>query len=61
MVGERGGAAGAMRRMFIATDADGHVLGYITFSPVYGRRSGWLHDLSRRRPDAPPGRWRPSS
>src|SRR5262249_17475086 len=23
--------------------------------PVYGSRPGWMHDLSRRRPDAPPG------
>jgi lysylphosphatidylglycerol synthetase-like protein (DUF2156 family) len=55
MVGERGGRAGRLRRLFVATDDAGGVLGYITFSPVYGRHAGWLHDLSRRVPDAAPG------
>ena len=31
------------------------MLAYVSFSPVYGTQSGWLHDLSRRRPDAPAG------
>lgn len=55
MVGERGGTAQPHRRLFVARDEGGAVLGYVSFSPVYGTRSGWLHDLSRRRPDAPPG------
>jgi lysylphosphatidylglycerol synthetase-like protein (DUF2156 family) len=55
MVGERGGPAGHLRRLFIASDDSGAPLGYITFSPVFGREAGWLHDLSRRTPDAPPG------
>jgi len=55
MVGERGGRAAALRRLFVALDGERKVLGYITFSPVYGERAGWLHDLSRRLPDAPPG------
>ena len=55
MVGERGGAAQGYRRLFVAQDESGSVLAYVSFSPVYGARSGWLHDLSRRRPDAPPG------
>lgn len=55
MVGERGGQAAALRRLFVALDPNGDVLGYVSFSPAYGRQSGWLHDLSRRRPDAPPG------
>jgi lysylphosphatidylglycerol synthetase-like protein (DUF2156 family) len=55
MVGERGGCAQAYRRLFVAQDDTGSVLGYVCFSPVFGARSGWLHDLSRRRPDAPPG------
>jgi lysylphosphatidylglycerol synthetase-like protein (DUF2156 family) len=55
MVGQRGGAAQPHRRLFVARDEGGSVLGYISFSPVYGTRSGWLHDLSRRHPDAPPG------
>ncbi len=55
MVGQVGGQAQAQRRLFVARDQDGRVLAYLSFSPVFGRRAGWLHDLSRRRPDAPPG------
>jgi len=55
MVGERKGAVASQRRLFVATGADGALLGYITFSPVYGAHAGWLHDLSRRRPTATPG------
>jgi lysylphosphatidylglycerol synthetase-like protein (DUF2156 family) len=55
MVGQRGGPAQPSRRLFAALDEAGTVLAYVSFSPVYGTRSGWLHDLSRRRPDAPPG------
>lgn len=55
MVGERGGQAQPRRRLFVATDDAGTALGYVSFSPVYGEHPGWLHDLSRRRPDAPPG------
>jgi lysylphosphatidylglycerol synthetase-like protein (DUF2156 family) len=55
MVGQRTGSAQSLRRLFLARDDAGSVLGYISFSPVYGNRSGWLHDLSRRHPDAPPG------
>jgi lysylphosphatidylglycerol synthetase-like protein (DUF2156 family) len=55
MVGERKGPIASLRRLFVATGADGDLLGYITFSPVYGPHAGWLHDLSRRRPDATPG------
>ena len=55
MVGQRGGPAQPSRRLFAALDGAGVVLAYVSFSPVYGTQSGWLHDLSRRRPDAPPG------
>jgi lysylphosphatidylglycerol synthetase-like protein (DUF2156 family) len=55
MVGQRGGPTQASRRLFAALDETGIVLAYVSFSPVYGTQSGWLHDLSRRRPDAPPG------
>lgn len=54
MVGERDGAAAGLRRLFVALK-DGDPLAYVSFSPVYGERAGWLHDLSRRAPDAPPG------
>jgi lysylphosphatidylglycerol synthetase-like protein (DUF2156 family) len=55
MVGQRGGRAQPSRRLFAALDEAGTVLAYVSFSPVYGTQSGWLHDLSRRRPDAPAG------
>jgi lysylphosphatidylglycerol synthetase-like protein (DUF2156 family) len=55
MTGQRGGPAQSRRRLFVAHDASGVLLGYVSFSPVFGAESGWLHDLSRRRPDAPPG------
>ena len=55
MVGQRGGPAQPSRRLFAALDEAGNVLAYVSFSPVYGTQSGWLHDLSRRRPGAPPG------
>jgi lysylphosphatidylglycerol synthetase-like protein (DUF2156 family) len=51
LVGERGGA---LRRLFVGR-VDGTPVGYISYSPVYGSRPGWMHDLSRRHPDAPPG------
>lgn len=54
LVGERGGPAAALRRLFLA-HSDDRLIGYISYSPVYGSRPGWLHDLSRRLPDAPPG------
>lgn len=54
MVGERGGRARAYRRLFVATHEDA-VVGYVTFSPVFGTQPGWLYDLTRRSPDAPRG------
>ncbi|MBD0421453.1 DUF2156 domain-containing protein [Streptomyces sp. TRM S81-3] len=54
LVGQRTGPLQAHRRLFVGR-IDGEAVGYINYSPVYGSRPGWLHDLSRRRPDAPPG------
>lgn len=54
LVGERGGPAQAHRRLFIGR-LGGELAGYISYAPVYGSRPGWLHDLSRRHPDGPPG------
>jgi lysylphosphatidylglycerol synthetase-like protein (DUF2156 family) len=54
LVGQRTGPVQRHRRLFVGR-IKGRALGYINYSPVYGSRSGWLHDLSRRRPDAPPG------
>ena len=54
MVGELGGPADGLRRLLLARSA-GRVVGYVSLSPVYGSRPGWLHDLSRRSTEAPPG------
>jgi lysylphosphatidylglycerol synthetase-like protein (DUF2156 family) len=54
LVGERVGAAQRYRRLFVGR-IGGAAVGYISYSPVFGSRPGWLHDLSRRSPDAPPG------
>lgn len=54
LIGERGGPADPMRRLFVAVQ-DGRPIAYVSYSPVYGSRPGWLYDLSRRIPAAPPG------
>jgi lysylphosphatidylglycerol synthetase-like protein (DUF2156 family) len=54
LIGELGGEFTKHRRLFVGRIA-GEVIGYISYSPVYGTQPGWLHDLTRRRPDAPPG------
>jgi lysylphosphatidylglycerol synthetase-like protein (DUF2156 family) len=62
MIGELGGPEERARRIFVAVaggDAAsapvGRLLGFITYVPVFGERPGYLHDLTRRVPDAPPG------
>jgi len=54
LIGEVGGPWQAHRRLFMG-HIDGAPVGYISFSPAYGTRPGWLHDLSRRLPGCPPG------
>lgn len=54
LVGEYGGPVQHARRLFVGT-IDGELAGYVSYSPVYGARPGWLHDLSRRVPDGTPG------
>ncbi|MBP2477863.1 lysylphosphatidylglycerol synthetase-like protein (DUF2156 family) [Crossiella equi] len=54
MVGERGGRGASERRLFVARAGDG-VAAYVSFSPAYGPRPGWLYDLTRRHPKAPTG------
>lgn len=55
MVGELGGPEHTERRIFVARDTTQRCIGFITYVPVWGRHPGYLHDLTRRRPDAPPG------
>jgi lysylphosphatidylglycerol synthetase-like protein (DUF2156 family) len=54
LVGQYGGTMQPHRRLFVGT-IDGQLAGYISYSPVYGSRPGWMHDLSRRIPDRTPG------
>ncbi|MBB1258473.1 bifunctional lysylphosphatidylglycerol flippase/synthetase MprF [Streptomyces alkaliterrae] len=54
LVGQTGGWAQQHRRLFLGS-IEGRPTGYISYSPVYGTRAGWMHDLSRRLPGGPPG------
>lgn len=54
MVGERGGPGAPYRRTFVARH-EGQTSAYVTYSPCFGHRPGWLYDLTRRQPDSPPG------
>ncbi|MEU1406095.1 DUF2156 domain-containing protein [Streptomyces sp. NPDC005728] len=54
LVGQIGGPAQEHRRLFTGT-IDGAPVAYISYSPVYGSRAGWMHDLSRRVPEGSPG------
>lgn len=54
MIGEVGGRGGRYRRLFLA-EHEGQPVGYVTYDPVYGAEPGWLYDLTRRTPAAPPG------
>ncbi|WP_329448604.1 DUF2156 domain-containing protein (plasmid) [Streptomyces sp. NBC_01426] len=54
LIGEIGGPWQPLRKLFVGR-IDGAAIGYVSYAPVYGSRPGWLHDLSRRLPDCPPG------
>lgn len=54
MIGQRGGRGAGLRRLFVGR-YEGDVVGYVSLAPVHGPRSGWLYDLTRRTPSAPPG------
>ncbi|MEY9988228.1 lysylphosphatidylglycerol synthetase-like protein (DUF2156 family) [Streptomyces sp. V4I8] len=54
LVGQIGGSVQALRRLFVGT-IDHDPVAYISYSPVYGSRAGWMHDLSRRVPGGSPG------
>jgi lysylphosphatidylglycerol synthetase-like protein (DUF2156 family) len=55
MIGELGAPEDRLRRIFAALDADDRIQAFITYVPAWGTRPGYLHDLSRRLPTAPPG------
>lgn len=44
----------SLKRLFVAV-RNGEVLGYILYAATFGAYRGWMHDLTRRVPDAPPG------
>lgn len=54
LVGQYGDEVQEHRRLFVGT-IDNDLVGYISYSPVYGTRPGWMHDLSRRIPGKLPG------
>ncbi|MGW4059304.1 bifunctional lysylphosphatidylglycerol flippase/synthetase MprF [Amycolatopsis sp. NPDC004747] len=54
LIGEIGGEWQPLRKLFVGRIA-GRPIGYISYAPVFGSRPGWLHDLSRRLPECPPG------
>jgi lysylphosphatidylglycerol synthetase-like protein (DUF2156 family) len=54
LVGERNDAVQDRRRLFVAS-ISGQVVAYVSYSPAYGTQPGWLYDLVRRLPTAPPG------
>jgi len=55
LIGEIGHSGQTDRRVFVVVDANQTMLGFITYVPVWGNYPGYLHDLTRRLPDAPPG------
>ncbi|RQX11437.1 O-seryl-isobutylhydroxylamine esterase [Micromonospora ureilytica] len=54
LVGERSRHDDRVRRLFLAL-SDGEPVAYVSYSPAFGREGGWLYDITRREPDAPPG------
>jgi phosphatidylglycerol lysyltransferase len=56
MVGEIGGPDDRDRRIFLVLDGGEDPIAFISYVPVWGsERPGYLHDLTRRIPDAPSG------
>jgi lysylphosphatidylglycerol synthetase-like protein (DUF2156 family) len=55
LVGELGTLGDPSRRVFVAESDRGRIVGFITYVPAWGTHPGYLHDLTRRLPDAPAG------
>jgi lysylphosphatidylglycerol synthetase-like protein (DUF2156 family) len=55
LVGELGRPGDPGRRIFVAEDRAGQLVGFISYVPAWGARPGFLHDLTRRAPAAPVG------
>jgi lysylphosphatidylglycerol synthetase-like protein (DUF2156 family) len=54
LVGELGSPEDSSRRVFVASHF-GKAVAFITYVPAYGTFTGFMHDISRRDPGAPPG------
>ncbi|BCM65795.1 DUF2156 domain-containing protein [Streptomyces tricolor] len=54
LIGEIGGEWQPLRKLYVGK-VDDTAIAYVSYAPVHGSRPGWLHDLSRRLPDSPPG------
>ena len=56
MIGELGDETNPHRRIFVALDANECPVAFISYVPVWGTdQPGYLHDLTRKVPDAPTG------
>jgi lysylphosphatidylglycerol synthetase-like protein (DUF2156 family) len=55
LIGELGHPGDIHRRIFVALDEADALQGFITYVPAPGEHPGYLHDLTRRAPTAPPG------
>lgn len=56
MIGELGDQTDPHRRIFAALDANDRPVAFISYVPVWGTdQPGYLHDLTRKLPDAPTG------
>jgi Phosphatidylglycerol lysyltransferase, C-terminal len=56
MVGEVGGPDDNDRRIFLVLNGEEKPVAFISYVPVWGNeRPGYLHDLTRRIPNVPPG------
>jgi lysylphosphatidylglycerol synthetase-like protein (DUF2156 family) len=55
MIGEIGMPTETQRRIFVTLNASNQPIGFIIYVPAWGERPGYLHDLTRRLPNAPPG------
>ncbi|WP_415421857.1 phosphatidylglycerol lysyltransferase domain-containing protein [Serratia marcescens] len=54
MVGELNASTLDKERIFVAIK-DAHIIGFISYAPSFGEYQGWMHDLTRRLVNIPPG------
>ncbi|HFF9487098.1 DUF2156 domain-containing protein [Serratia bockelmannii] len=54
MVGELNASSLDKERVFVAIK-DANIIGFISYAPSFGEYPGWMHDLTRRLANIPPG------